>query len=50
MIYWGEGFTINCYKPKYNLLEGMAAYGRLLLAPAEGWWPLATWRGPSGPL
>ena len=25
-------------------LEGMAAYGRLLLAPAEGWWPLAAWR------
>ena len=25
-------------------LEGMAAYGRLLLAPAEGWWPWATWR------
>ena len=22
----------------------MAPYGRLLLAPAEGWWPLATWR------
>ena len=25
-------------------LEGMAPYGRLLLAPVEGWWPLATWR------
>ena len=25
-------------------LEGTAAYGRLLLAPAEGWWPTATWR------
>ena len=22
----------------------MAPYGRLLIAPAEGWWPLATWR------
>ena len=22
----------------------MAAYGRLLLAPAEGWWPSATWK------
>ena len=34
------------YKYSYNIisLEGMAAYGRLLLAPAEGWWPLATWR------
>ena len=21
-------------------LEGMAAYGCLLLAPVEGWWPL----------
>ena len=31
--------------PKYVfLLEGTAAYGCLLLAPAEGWWPLATWR------
>ena len=25
-------------------LEGTAAYGHLLLAPAEGWWPSATWR------
>ena len=25
-------------------LEGTAPYGRLLLAPAEGWWPSATWR------
>ena len=30
--------------PKYRKLEGTAAYGRLLLAPAEGWWPSATWR------
>ena len=22
----------------------MAPYGRLLLAPMEGWWPLATWK------
>ena len=22
----------------------MAVYGRLPLAPAEGWWPSATWR------
>ena len=28
----------------FVVLEGMAAYGRLLLAPAEGWRPLATWR------
>ena len=26
----------------YHKLEGMAPYGRLLLAPAEGWWPLKT--------
>ena len=24
-------------------LEGTAPYGCLLLAPAEGWWPSATW-------
>ena len=24
-------------------------YVALLLAPAEGWWPSATWDGPSGP-
>ena len=23
----------------------MAAYSRLLLAPAEGWWPSANWLG-----
>ena len=26
------------------ILEGMAPYGCLLLAPAEDWWPSATWR------
>ena len=26
------------------ILEGTAPYGNLLLAPAECWWPLATWR------
>ena len=26
------------------ILEGTAPYGRLLLAPAEGWWASATWR------
>ena len=31
------------------ILEGSAPYGGLLLAPAEGWWPTATWEGPSGP-
>ena len=30
--------------PKYYKLEGTAAYGCLLLAPGEGWWPSATWR------
>ena len=29
---------------KCNKLEGTAAYGHLLLTPAEGWWPTATWR------
>ena len=29
---------------KYALLEGMVPYGCLLLAPAEGRWPSATWR------
>ena len=28
----------------YFKLEGMAAYGHLLLAPVEGWWSLATCR------
>ena len=28
----------------YITLEGMAVYGCLLLAPAEGWCPSATWR------
>ena len=28
-----------------TILDGMApCYGHLLLAPAEGWWPSATWR------
>ena len=31
------------------ILEGSAPYGGLLLAPAEGWWPTATWEGPLGP-
>ena len=31
----------------YCLLEGLANYGGLLLAPAESWWPMATWEGPS---
>ena len=43
---------IECWKllcQKYHLikyikLEGTALYGCLLLAPAEGWWPSATWR------
>ena len=35
----GEGGVVL-----YFILEGTAAYGRLLLAPAEGWWPSATWR------
>ena len=26
---------------KFRILEGMVAYGRLLLAPVEGWWPSA---------
>ena len=31
-------------------LEGLNPYGGgHLLAPAEGWWPMATWEGPSGP-
>ena len=29
---------------KYGKLEGMVAYGCLLLAPVDGWWPSATWR------
>ena len=39
----------------FILLEGTVAYGWLLLAPVEGWWPLVTWRalqppvGPFGP-
>ena len=32
-----------------TLLEGLASYGGLLLAPAEGWRPMATWEGPLGP-
>ena len=31
-------------------LEGLAPYKAKLLAPAEGWWPLATEWGPFGPL
>ena len=31
------------YYTNYVILEGMAPYGCLLLAPAEGWWPSATW-------
>ena len=36
--------SINILKFNLCLLEGMAAYSRLLLAPVEGWWPSATWR------
>ena len=32
-----------------NKLEGTASYGRLLLAPAEGWWPSATWIAVGAP-
>ena len=35
--------TIMCMS-RYITLEGMAPYGRLLLAPSQGWWTLATWR------
>ena len=28
----------------FHRLEGVAAYGHLLLAPAESWWPSATCR------
>ena len=30
-------------------LEGSAHYWGLLLDATEGWWPLATWKVPSGP-
>ena len=54
-VTWGDDMVPSCKSWKcsrwlclgdleYALLEGMAAYGRLLLAPAEGWWPSATWR------
>ena len=33
-----------CLTIQYVILEGTAAYGRLLLDPVEGWWPSATWR------
>ena len=37
--------TLNWYLVPFNILEGLAPYGGLLLAPAEGLWPLATkWR------
>ena len=47
-----HNITIQCITIQYRIiqLEGMAAYGCLLLAPAEGcWWPSAThWAwGPS---
>ena len=34
-----EKILQNC-----TILQGMAAYSCLLLAPEEGWWPLANWR------
>ena len=40
----GKTFFVTQYHPLPHLLEGMAPYGRLLLAPTEGWWPLAAWR------
>ena len=33
-------------KLKCETIEGLAPYGGLLLAPAEGWWPMATSRWP----
>ena len=33
-----------CICRNIEILEGTAPYGHLLLAPAEGWWPSATWR------
>ena len=35
---------INIYKRNYG------CYGPLLLAPMEGWWPLAPYWGPLAPL
>ena len=37
-------FYNNRSKCSIIKLEGTAAYGCLLLAPAEGWWPSASWR------
>ena len=37
-------YCINILLLRYSWLEGTVAYGRLLLAPAGGWWPSATWR------
>ena len=31
------------------LTRSSGCYAALLLAPAEGLWPSATWEGPSGP-
>ena len=38
------GFRINFSNSQYNITRSYVPYGRLLLAPAEGWWHSATWR------
>ena len=42
-------FNVQLIINNINLLEGTAPYRHLLLAPAEGWWPSATWWARSHP-
>ena len=36
-------YIVDILPGQYVILDGMAPYRHLLLAPAEGWWPSATW-------
>ena len=43
-FHWHPLFSFN----NNNNLEGTASYWRLLLAPAEGWWPSDGWDNVEG--
>ena len=51
LIFCNRDQSLGIYSSFCYILEGMVAYGRLLLAPTEGWCPSATFsfrcmRGP----